>query len=263
MSKVTGKNLEGQQAEGQRRGNWFVRFFELDKHIAEDWVRCRNKELDPYVLASLRFIFFVNTLCAVLESFIRACTSSGKNVAKFFFKLTSISAMSLTCYFALMTFLNIRHARDRTHWGPFRRFVLNSLHFSCWMFQIIIPPIYWFALKGYNIPHPHFVSWWQDFSVHGLGIVFLIIELAMVKKWYACWRDGIVSTSMILSYMFYMWLAPLLIEDTAKDGTKRGWWPYNIYRFDYELAPVFYIATLILCIVVSLIVVAIHKWKNK
>jgi hypothetical protein len=31
---------------------WFVRFFELDKHLAEDWCRC-IKNLNPYILGSL------------------------------------------------------------------------------------------------------------------------------------------------------------------------------------------------------------------
>lgn len=253
------KDLEAQP----QGGNSFERFFELDKHIAEDWVQCRSKAISPYVLGSLRLLFFLNTFAAVLEAFVGACRKSGQDVGKFFFKLTSLSAMSLAWYFALMTFLSFRHARDRTHWGPLRRFLLNALHISCWMFQIIIPPIYWLALKGYAIPHPGLISWWQDFSVHGLGILFLCIELALVKRWYACWRDGLVSTAMILMYMVWMWLAPVMIQDTLEDGTKRRWWPYNIYRFQNELALVFYPVTLVLCIFVSVIVVALHKWKNR
>lgn len=248
----------------KQKENFFVCFFELDKHIAEEWVQC-IMGINPYILATLRLVFFLNTLAALIESFVKAFQSSEEDVGKFFFKLTNISAMALTVYFGLMMFLSFRHARDRTHWGPFRRFVLNSLHFSCWMFQIIIPPIYWFALKGYAKPHDGAVAWWQDYSVHGLGIIFLIIEIIMVRRWYACWLDALVSTGMVLSYMFWMFLAPVLFQDSklGSDGKKRRWWPYNIYRFGYKPAPLFYLGTLFLCIFVSLIVVALHKLKNR
>lgn len=248
----------------RERKSAFVRFFELDKHIAEDWVRC-SKGIDPYVLATLRLLFFLNTFAAVVEPFVRACRTSREEMGKFFFKLTHISALAVVIYFGLMTFLSFRHARDRSHWGPYRRFVLNSLHFSSWMFQIIICPIYWFALKGYSQPHAGFIAWWQDFSVHGFCILFLVIELVMVKRWYACWRDSIVSTGMILCCMLWMFLAPAIFEDSVlgSDGKKRRWWPYGIYRFGYSLAPVFYVVTLVLCILISLVIVALHKFKNR
>ena len=262
--KYSPNGLEG-ALQGRDKLNFFERFFKLDRHVAEDWVRC-SWNVNPYVLACLRLLFLTNMLLAVSRSLYRAFQlPTAIDTVKYFFKLTHLSNLALLMYFALMTLLSFRHARDRTHWDSLRRFVVNALHFSAWMFQIVIPPIYWIPLRGYENNHT-VVAWWQDVSMHGLGLVFLVIELVMVKRWYACWQDGVVSVGMMVSYMFWMWIAAALIMETvtvAGVSVQRHWWPYSIYRFGSKLAPVFYVGTVILCVVVSAMVVGLHKLKNR
>jgi hypothetical protein len=264
LSPITRADVES--TNGHKNNPWFVRFFELDKHLAEDWVRC-IKNLDPYILGFLRLFFFINTVAAILFSFTKDLTvieSQQTNLpGKFFFKLTNLSGIALAAYFAIMGWLSLRFGRSRTHWGPLRRFLLNSLHFSCWMFQIVITPIYWGPLKGYKHLHPLILDWWQDFSMHGFGLIFLTIELVLVKYWYVCWKDTITSIGLFVLYMFWMWISTLIFIIYKKDGGSEPWWPYNIYKFSHKLAAVFYIATFVGSILISLMIVGFHNLKNR
>ena len=254
------------ESKHQNHRTWFVRFFELDKHLAEDWSRC-IKNLNPYILGCLRVVFFTNTILSIIFAFTKTLTVTGSQQTrlpgKFFFKLTNLSGMALTVYFAIMCWLSLRFGRSRTHWGALRRFLLNSLHFSCWMFQIIIPPIYWGPLKGLDNPHPSILDWWQDFSVHGLGLLFLIVELILVKYWYVCWKDTITSVGLILLYMCWMWISTLIFIYHQTDGTIEPWWPYEIYKFSHKMAVLFYAGTFVGCILVSLMIVGFHNLKNR
>lgn len=236
--------------------NWFARFFELDKHLVEDWIR-GHRDLHPAILAAVRLAFALAVGAALVYNF------ANRPHPKFFQKLTYLSGLALVFYLAIMAWLGFRHGRCRAHWGYLRRFLLNELHFSCWMFQCLIPPIYWLGIYPRVLrKNVALVDWWQDGSVHGLGTLALVVELAMARRWYLTLKDTLVNLTLILMYMFWMILSAWLFAAPDEDGTWAWSWPYAIYRFDFKYAWVVYVGTFISAFLVSFLVVGVHRAKN-
>jgi hypothetical protein len=241
-----------------RNESRFERFFELDKHVVEDWFRCIY-DWHPSISASIKFVFALNITAALIFNFVIHHAPR----LRFFGKLTYLSNIGLVMYLYTMAWLGFRHGRCRAHWGPFRRFLLSELHFSCWMFQFLIPPIYWLALFDSRKQKNTFEMWWQNISVHGSGMVVLIVELLLARRWYLTWKDTIVNMVLILLYMMWMWNAAFLFGKKLKSGNFELSWMYDIYSFEFKYAPWSYLGTLVAVVIFSLAIVGVHGLKNR